>query len=594
MSNTVTFIYPAGPNEVIVTGDFDLWRQSLPMVKQIDGTFSLTMPIPVKSLKDGNRLYFKYVVDGEWVTSSDYPKASSTEDASIVNNYIEIDEESKRSSSFIPESVLPMSASSNNLNKQNKRKMKIKRKVRKNKKTGEKTILSEETEVYDGNNGSDSSAIITEQEVSTNENTPFEKTQPTTKTTTEALGKTDDAVVDETLQNDTFAEAAKAKASLPAEPVFTVQPIVPETEQSKPLAGETGPVIPKDADNIKEFNEVRDVDQEELNARLNKELKDKEELSGKTNIKSEQVDAPAAVGKMTSLAGEPGPVIPENPSEIKEFSEIRDEDKHPQPTETKYASLAGEPGPVIPENPSEIKEFSEIRKEAETAKTETAPNEENQEFHIQPIVPEVEKVQPLVGEPGPVIPQNAEDIKEFNEVRDVDQEELNTKLNKELKDKEAVVETPKEAETAKTETALNEENQEFHIQPIVPEVEKVQPLVGEPGPVIPQNAEDIKEFNEVRDVDQEELNTKLNKELKDKEAVVETPKKAETPKDTEPTVTATKKTEPITTAAKKTKTAKTTPKPAAVKPTPKSKVTAKKPIPATAQKKEKSECCVIC
>ncbi|KAL6948543.1 hypothetical protein ACO0QE_001011 [Hanseniaspora vineae] len=512
MSNTVTFTYPAGPNEVIVTGDFDLWRQSLPLVKQIDGAFSLTMPIPVKSLRDGNRLYFKYVVDGKWTISSDYPKASSSEDSSIFNNYIEIDEESKRASSFIPESVLPMSSSSSNLNKQSKRKMKIKRKIRKNKKTGEKTILSEETEIYDGNIGSDGSGTVTEQEMSTKENTPVEKAKPTPTTTTEAAAADDDdddegdAVVDKTPQHDTFAEAAKAKESLQEEPVFTVQPIVPEVEKAKPLAGETGPVIPKDADNIKEFNEVRNVDQEELNTRLNNELKEKEELSKEKEIKNEAVAAPAAIGKMTSLAGELGPVIPENAKDIKEFSEIRDEDKKPNSTETKYASLAGEPGPVIPENPSEIKEFNEIRKEADAAQTETA-----------------------------------------------------------------------------TKTVPTEENQEFHIQPIVPEVEKAQPLVGEPGPVIPEDAANIKEFNEVRDVDQEELNTRLNKELKDKEDAVEVPKK----------------TEAVAPAPKKTETTTAAPKPTATttkvaKPAPKPKVAAKKPVPAAAQKKDKSGCCVIC
>ncbi|EMG49997.1 hypothetical protein G210_5009, partial [Candida maltosa Xu316] len=104
MSYHYTF-KPAGPQEVIVTGTFDNWSKTLPLVKQTDGSFSLTAPLPPTS----EEINYKYVVDGDWKTN---PEELTTTDASgIENNTIpknELKELVVVPGSIIPESGLPV------------------------------------------------------------------------------------------------------------------------------------------------------------------------------------------------------------------------------------------------------------------------------------------------------------------------------------------------------------------------------------------------------------------------------------------------------------------------------------------------------
>ncbi|KAI5954389.1 CRP1 [Candida jiufengensis] len=62
MSVHYEFKWPKGPEDVIVTGTFDDWSQSLPLVKQVDGSFAIQVPLPPKK----ETIFYKYVVDGEW------------------------------------------------------------------------------------------------------------------------------------------------------------------------------------------------------------------------------------------------------------------------------------------------------------------------------------------------------------------------------------------------------------------------------------------------------------------------------------------------------------------------------------------------
>lgn len=66
--NTNSYYRPAGPEEVILTGTFDNWSQSQPLVKQRDGSFKLDFPI---TADHSGKLLFKFVVDGVWKVSSD-------------------------------------------------------------------------------------------------------------------------------------------------------------------------------------------------------------------------------------------------------------------------------------------------------------------------------------------------------------------------------------------------------------------------------------------------------------------------------------------------------------------------------------------
>ena len=74
---------PKGPEEVILTGTFDNWSKSLFLVKQANGSFELTVPLPSSS----GKLLYKYVVDGEWKLSPD--DRIEKDESGIENNVLE-------------------------------------------------------------------------------------------------------------------------------------------------------------------------------------------------------------------------------------------------------------------------------------------------------------------------------------------------------------------------------------------------------------------------------------------------------------------------------------------------------------------------
>jgi hypothetical protein len=82
MSGNYVFKWPKGPEDVIVTGEFDNWKQTLPLVKQADGSFELSVPFTLTQEK----LLYKYVVDGEWLVSKTHN--ITNDEAGNENNYI--------------------------------------------------------------------------------------------------------------------------------------------------------------------------------------------------------------------------------------------------------------------------------------------------------------------------------------------------------------------------------------------------------------------------------------------------------------------------------------------------------------------------
>ena len=86
-----TFRWPEGPQEVLVTGSFDKWQSKIPLVKEADGSYAVT--IPLKFEDEGERLYFKFIVDDEWVVSKDYRKEFDSN--GFENNFVSINEAKK-------------------------------------------------------------------------------------------------------------------------------------------------------------------------------------------------------------------------------------------------------------------------------------------------------------------------------------------------------------------------------------------------------------------------------------------------------------------------------------------------------------------
>ncbi|KAK9455071.1 immunoglobulin E-set, partial [Dipodascopsis uninucleata] len=97
-----TFNWPADPNvrDVYVTGSFDNWSKSSPMVQNVDGSWTVSIPLP------DEKITYKFVVNDNWVVD---PKAKKEVDASgIENNVLDpkelVSTQGSGSVGFIPES----------------------------------------------------------------------------------------------------------------------------------------------------------------------------------------------------------------------------------------------------------------------------------------------------------------------------------------------------------------------------------------------------------------------------------------------------------------------------------------------------------
>ncbi|EJS43380.1 crp1p [Saccharomyces arboricola H-6] len=250
-----TFSWPAGPKDVILTGTFDDWRGSLPMVKTAKGNFEISMPVKLASKNE--KFQFKFIVDGVWCVSDSYRKEHVSE--GIENNILGITElvetQEVVGASRIPEAggllcgksprvAGPPSTSNRKKSKRNnkKRRSKLKKKGSKvNKKSNESLDgTDEEKEDEDGVTGTATEDITTEDITGTSrEETPL-------------------------------AEPMNASSQAPGN--FHILPIDQNvnTTQSNNFIGGPGPVLVSNPNEIKEFSEVRDVDAKELNERLNK------------------------------------------------------------------------------------------------------------------------------------------------------------------------------------------------------------------------------------------------------------------------------------------------------------------------------------
>lgn len=76
---TIRFNKPA--SRVFVTGAFDSWKQSIEMSRADDGSFYKEFV-----LDNGQTYQFKFVVDGNWMATEDYPK--SDDGQGNINNVI--------------------------------------------------------------------------------------------------------------------------------------------------------------------------------------------------------------------------------------------------------------------------------------------------------------------------------------------------------------------------------------------------------------------------------------------------------------------------------------------------------------------------
>lgn len=208
---------PADENvkDVIVTGTFDNWSKTLPLVKTPKGTFELE--VPIKTSGDSTKIEFKFVInDSEWVTSDEY--WTVIDETGNVNNYIEFGRNGEL--------------------------------VKGDKLTAGKTELGK---------------------------TQLGKTE---------VGKT--IIPESGLSAPVFAEKNAGTNVMPSE------------EGKQTTLGEPGIVIPENPRELGVFEEVRDVDAKELNAKIKAEEEAKE-AEGKETAAAAEEGKPKYVKKVKKL-----------------------------------------------------------------------------------------------------------------------------------------------------------------------------------------------------------------------------------------------------------------------------------------------------
>ncbi|KOG99206.1 Crp1p [Saccharomyces eubayanus] len=245
-----TFSWPAGPKDVILTGTFDEWRGTLPLVKTARGDFEITMPVRLASKND--KFQFKFIVDGVWCVSDSFGKEHVSE--GIENNFIQITDlvetQEVVGASRIPEAggllcgkparvAGPPSTSNRKKGKRNnkKRRSKLKKKTNKNNKTSNESQEGDEEEKEDEDG---------------------------------LAGTTTEDVTGTSREETPVAEPLDAASENPGD--FHILPIDQNanTASLENFIGGPGPVLVSNPNEIKEFSEIRNVDAKELNERLNK------------------------------------------------------------------------------------------------------------------------------------------------------------------------------------------------------------------------------------------------------------------------------------------------------------------------------------
>lgn len=229
---------------MILTGTFDNWSGSLPLVKTSTGDFSITLPL--KQEGDDDKVLFKFIVDGNWTTSEDY---ESFEDGGNVNNVLYLknlgEVDNKTSSSKIPEAgglaaaSIPIAGAAGATA------------VASGTTTTSKDEKDYKPTVLPSNEGNHAS-IAGEPGVHVPSN-PHEIS---------AFNEV----------SDVNAKDLNAKLNKENEEPELKTQVLPSSEgKHSNIAGEPGVVIPNNGFETKEFNETSNVDAKELNEKLDSE-----------------------------------------------------------------------------------------------------------------------------------------------------------------------------------------------------------------------------------------------------------------------------------------------------------------------------------
>ncbi|GMG28339.1 unnamed protein product [Ambrosiozyma monospora] len=520
--STFTFTWPSGPKDVIVTGTFDDWSKTLPLVKQADGSFELTVPFP----KDQEKILFKFVVDGEWATSKTYKHEPDT--SGHLNNVLTpqdfVSTKSNSSASKIPEAgglAVPVTEisskqSPSTLDPQS-RTLDPKKSLDPNPELSTSVLPSSEgKQTTLGEPG----VVIPKDPHSVS---AFNEVRDVDA---KALNEETEPIIGSGVPTTTTAAPATSSTE---EPILSTT-VLPTSEGKQTTLGEAGAVIPKDAHSVSAFNEVRDVDAKALNdesepivgtgipntktaadttpvptassAIENKDVKQevKKPATERIAVYGESTTEPdvsttvmpTSEGKQGTL-GEPGAVIPNDPHSVSAFNEVRDVDAKALNEESEPVVGTGAPATATAAGVG----ATAIGAAAVGAATLTSKSKKQEPEVSTTVLPTSEGKQTTLGEAGVAIPKDPHSVSAFSEVRDVDAKALN-------EESEPVVGTG--ATSAPAAAVATSAKEPELSTTVLPSSEGKQATLGEPGVVIPKDPHSISAFNEVRDVDAKALN----------------------------------------------------------------------------------------
>lgn len=433
-----TFEWPSGPEDVVVTGEFDEWKGTMPLLKTSSGDFELTFPVKIPANKE--KVFFKFIVDGNWVTSDAYGK--DFDENGIENNYISRTEASALSEkplgTRIPEAgglVVPTSS------------------------------FSADEEAIPEPGAFPRTVVDRKGDEGVNAAEPQPKAVPSIPVPT-SVAKGMESVTGKPEKTEEPKKTEPTSASIP-EPTSTTSAAKPEPEaspkavkttQAEELTTAGAPAKPEPAAMpsvaietvVPEETKAPEVPFEPLGKNLDTCTITSPPKATESISVPEVLQSTAAV-KDTAL--EPMPTA--SSSDSKKRFKIKRRFKKNKVTGEKTI-VSEERIPLDSEESGA--EQAVVDEELVPSPTEAAEGE----VHIMPIDDPTNgkntEFKPLAGEPGLAVPANAAEIKEFSEVRDVDVDELNERLNREQKEKEVAAQplettsAPKETEKVETPT----------------------------------------------------------------------------------------------------------------------------------------------
>lgn len=478
-----TFEWPAGPKEVVVTGEFDNWKGSLPLLRSSSGAFELTFPVKIPADKD--RVFFKFIVDGNWVTSDAYSKGSDAN--GIENNFVSKSEALALSENpvgtKIPEAGGLACATT--------------------------SFIKEDNEIPEPGSYPKIGGVSKTAEPVPKTEEPLVKTEEPVSKTVEPVSEDSEASRPTSAskknknrkkkeKKKAKARAAKAAAGMSAsEPTLTTSAPKPEPG-AVPVVSETSETDDTEF-STPEPTAIAAVTPEPIKPEVQEPVPEVAKKTSKPKV-TEVTTTIEAFGVTTDA---PDVIIPKlEAAAIPTVAvETIESEEKPKPTET--PAITDAPANVSSPVP-EIGNSTVASKEAALEPTQTASSYDSKKrFKIKRRF----KKNKITGEKIIVseerIPLSSEESGSDHPIVD---EELIPEKDETLKD-----------EAPETQGLSSD----VHILPIDASGaadKEYTSIVGGPGPVVPQNANEIKEFSEVRDVDVDELNERLNKEEREKDA----------------------------------------------------------------------------